>query len=159
GLAADNPLPVQLTSSHILSALLLNNSILLPLVYMFIPLKLGDTFLFSELWGQVENEDHAGGNPNETERAARVFFTLQSSVFGYFQGTAQVRGHSLRVDLEAPESAVERLNGLEAYLAPLAGAYGYELQNVSITPLERHKKVIDVFGPSILKEAYLNVRV
>ncbi|MDR1070233.1 MAG: hypothetical protein LBL37_05605 [Gracilibacteraceae bacterium] len=159
GLSADNPLPIQLASSHTLSAILLNNSILLPLVYMFIPLKLGDTFLFSELWGQVENGSEGGDGSEAAERGARLFFTLQSSVFGYFQGTLQTKGQSLSVELEAPESALEAMAGLEDYLAPLTGAYGYELRTVSVTPLARQKKIFDVFDPRILKEAYLNVRV
>ncbi|MDR0434497.1 MAG: hypothetical protein LBH21_05465, partial [Gracilibacteraceae bacterium] len=133
GLGAENPLPIQLASSHILSATLLNNSILLPLVYMFIPLRLGDTFLFSELWGKAENADENGGGSGDgtAERGTRLFFTLQSSVFGYFQGTLQTRGKALSVELEAPEAAMEALAGLTDYLTPLAGAYGYELKNLS----------------------------
>jgi hypothetical protein len=161
GLSGENPLPVQLTASHILSSLLLNNSVLLPLVYLFIPLRLGDTFLFSELWGRVESEGSGsgGGGKEGGEGSVRVFFTLQSSVFGYFQGTLRAAGRALALELEAPESALAPLAGLADYLTPLAGARGYDLQNVSVTSLTRPKKALDVFGADILKEAYLNVRV
>ncbi len=164
GLSGSNPLSMQLASSGILSALLLNHSVLLPLIYGFIPLKLDNTYLFSELWAHVEDdEDTSNGKDHKNDYSEKkktvVFFTMESSVFGYMQGTLESRQKNIDLQLEAPDAAVKILNTMKEHLAPTIEELGYKLNQVDIVPLEVRKHFIDVFGKKILKEASLNVRV
>lgn len=161
GLSNNNPLSMQLASSGILSALLLNHSVLLPLIYGFIPLQFDNTYLFSELWAHVEEdtEQSSGKNHQNDAKKTVVFFTIESSVFGYLQGTLENKQKVLDVQLEAPEAAVNVLQSLKEHLSPIVENLGYQLNQVDIVPMEVRKHFIDVFGKKILKEASLNVRV
>lgn len=161
-LSPGNPLPLQLAASNILSALLLNHSVLLPLIYGFIPLQLDNTYLFSEMWAHVSDDEKEKESSSKEAKPAKkttVFFTMESSAFGYLQGTLEIRRKKLSLALEGPELILGPLGGLQAYLAPIAAEYGYELTQTDIVKLEQPKHFIDVFGKQILKEASLNVQV
>lgn len=158
GLSAESPLAVQLASSNMLSSLLLNQSILLPLIYGFIPLRLDEHYLFSELWAYVDNEDDNTSSINNSAMV-KVFFTLESTVFGFFQGVLQSSGKKVAVSLEAPEMALPYLTDMNTYLTPVFKNLGYQLTKTEINPLINPKKFYDVFGKKILREAYLNVQI
>lgn len=157
GLSAESPLAVQLASSNMLSSLLLNHSILLPLVYGFIPLRFEDHYLFSEYWAHVEEEEHASSM--EDNAMVKIFFTMESTIFGFFQGVLQNSGKKIAVSLEAPEMALPFLSDINEYLTPVFKNLGYQLTSADVKPLINPKKFYDVFGKKILKEAYLNVQI
>jgi len=96
---------------------------------------------------------------SEEKKKTVVFFTMESSVFGYMQGTLESRQKNIDLQLEAPDAAVKILNTMKEHLAPTIEELGYKLNQVDIVPLEVRKHFIDVFGKKILKEASLNVRV
>jgi len=158
GLANDSPIGLQLITSNMLSSILMNNSIMMPLVYGFIPLQFANTFLFSEFWAKVDrDESHGGGSEPETR--VSIFFTVESSILGSFQGMLKTVGNNLEIQLESPESFLDLMQGLGNHLAPVLAETGYNLTNLSIVPLTTPKKAIDVFGKQMLKEAYINVRI
>lgn len=157
GLSGNSPLAVQLASSNILSALLLNHSVLLPLIYGFVPLQLNDDYLYSEFWAYVDEE--ANSSFTEAQETVKIFFTIESTVLGYFQGTLQSSGKKLSLALEAPELALPYLDDIKTYLTPAFEKLGYLLESAEVTPMVKPKKFYDVFGKKILKEAYLNVQI
>lgn len=158
GLAKDSPIGLQLITSSMLSSILMNNSVMLPLIYGFVPLQLANTFLFSEFWAKVDRKEKEG-KQNEQEIKATIFFTVESSVLGSFQGTIETLGQNMDITLESPESFIGLMQGLSTHLEPVLSETGYRLKNLSIVPLTTPKKAIDVFGRQMLKEAYINVRV
>lgn len=159
GLALESPLTIQMASSNILSALLLNQSILLPLIYGFVPLQFEDTYLFSELWVNPDAEDEKKNTGGSDQKTVKVFFTLEASALGYFQGTINLNQKNMSIEIEAPELAMSFLEGLSQHLKPIVAANGFKLNQLNITPLKAPKKFYEVFGKDIIREAYINVRV
>jgi len=162
GLSSTNPLPLQMASSNILSALLLNQSVLLPLLYGFIPLQLDNTYLFSEMWAYVhddENEKSSSAIEAPSNKITTVFFTMESSAFGHMQGTLEAQAKNLSLQLESPQIAIPFLQNIAGHLEPVVDKFGYHLTQSEVIVLEKPKRFIDVFGKKILKEASLNVQV
>lgn len=161
-LTAGNPLSLQLAASNILSALLLNHSVLLPLIYGFIPLQLDNTYLFSEMWAHVSDEEDDQENSAKHAQSTKkttVFFTMESSAFGYLQGTLEVHQKQLTLELEGPDIILKPFSNLKEHLSPIVAELGYELIQAEVIRLEKPKHFIDVFGKQILKEVSLNVQV
>lgn len=136
-------------ASNLLQSIINAPGVFNPLAHYIIPLRIGDTQAFGELW--VDNDAQENGkNSAETVRSYHLFLTFSIDMVGRFEIELYASGDSVKLTLLHPESYREKAPTLAQKASKIAAGLGYKADQVITAVLNKPRTLTQVF-PKILE--------
>ena len=141
---------------NILSALLLNESVYMPLNHAMVPMDWHGKKAFSELWLDPD-ADGTGGAAGG--RAARLLIKLDIQDLGAFDLLFNTRGTRVALQVGCPTAVAEHAQGVAETMATILARNGLQVETVRVQEMQRPITVSEAFPKVFRQMGGVNVRV
>ena len=140
----------------IVSSLLLDNSVFMPLTHLFLPLNYNGTFMFSEVW--IDKDANPKNNTSD-EAVTKVFVTFDIKGIGYFEATVwlNVVSSDADVELSCPESLVQKDTDIKNNVAQIIAKNGFSLTSIAVIKGQPPQALTDIFKKTQLSRRGIDV--
>ncbi len=149
---------VQQTFRNLVSAMLVNESVYMPLNHFLIPLEMDGHKLFSELWVDPDAEDKKGGK-GQGEKCMRFLFKLDVEKLGLFDVILTSREKDVDVVIACPEGAAPFSREIERTVSQILTRNELTPVGVSVRKMERPVTLTEVFPKIFEGKNSVNVKV
>lgn len=140
------------TFESINNALLLNKSVFIPILHMFIPLQFNNSLMFSELWINRETEHNTNNSYEKIERYT-VFVNFEINILGYFEATMTLQDKDIKLDLKIPDNLKSFSKKIQSDLETILENKSLEVSSVTVSSLTKKRKFFEVFNISERKNS------
>ncbi len=149
---------VQQTFRNLVSAMLVNESVYMPLNHFLIPLEQDGRKLFSELWVDADAEDKKGGK-GEGGKCMRFLFKLDVEKVGLFDVILTSRDKEVEVAVACPEGVAPFSREIEKTVSQILTRNELTPVGVSVRKMERPVTLTEVFPKIFEGKNSVNVKV
>lgn len=149
---------VQQTFRNLVSAMLVNESVYMPLNHFLIPLEQDGRKLFSELWVDADAEDKKGGK-GEGGKCMRFLFKLDVEKVGLFDVILTSRDKEVEVAVACPEGVAPFSREIEKTVSQILTRNELTPVGVSVRRMERPVTLTEVFPKIFEGKNSVNVKV
>lgn len=149
---------VQQTFRNLVSAMLVNESVYMPLNHFLIPLEQDGRKLFSELWVDADAEDKKGGR-GEGGKCMRFLFKLDVEKVGLFDVILTSRDKEVEVAVACPEGVAPFSREIETTVSQILTRNELTPVGVSVRRMERPVTLTEVFPKIFEGKNSVNVKV
>lgn len=157
GLSGEGGYENKLVFQNIMNAMLLNESVYMPLIHLMLPLNIGGNLMFSEMW--VDPDSQNGHQSEGEEQSIRMLIKFDIKDLGYFDLVLNYQGGKVDMLVAYPPklSAMEKQirNGLGQIIAD----NGLNFQSLTLEQAKRPIPLTDVFPKIAERRNSINVRV
>lgn len=143
--------------SGILSAMLRNDSVYLPLMHLMIPIRLGQSTLFSELW--IDPEAEGQGGRREGGRGIRVLMKLEIKGLGAFDLIIGYQDRQVDLRILYPPALREKEREIRTAISAIAVQNGLTPVGVETELRRKPPELSEVFPKIKKRKDSVNVRV
>lgn len=128
----------------ITNALLMDNSVFMPLSHVFLPLNFNGQFMFSELW---IDKDAEGTNAQTGERISgtKLFVTFDIKGLGYFEATVWISDLKAEIEISYPSTIENKDKEIRNTVSKIFSNNGISLSNLILAKGQPPKRLQDVF--------------
>lgn len=127
------------------NALLLDNSVFMPLTHLFLPMNYQGTFFFSEIWIDKNAKSKPHPETGEVKSAIKLFVTFEIKGLGYFETTVLMAGKTVDVELSCPETLEQSEREIRNHIAKIFADNGMSVNSLIAAKGQPPKRVQDVF--------------
>lgn len=147
------------TFQELVSSILVNESVYMPLNHFMLPLELDGRMMYSEMWVDPDAENDAERGKSEKERTLRFLLKFDVQELGLFDLVLSYRQGTIDVQIRCPEriGAFSRL--IEQQLHALAEKNGVRVQGLHVESMVRPLTISEVFPKIFDRKDSVNVRV
>ena len=149
---------VQQTFRNLVSAMLVNESVYMPLNHFLLPLEQDGRKLFSELWVDADAEDKKGGK-GEGGKCMRFLFKLDVEKVGLFDVILTSRDKEVEVAVACPEGVAPFSREIEKTVSQILTRNELTPAGVSVRRMERPVTLTEVFPKIFEGKNSVNVKV
>ena len=149
---------VQQTFRNLVSAMLVNESVYMPLNHFLLPLEQDGRKLFSELWVDADTEDKKGGK-GEGGKCMRFLFKLDVEKVGLFDVILTSRDKEVEVAVACPEGVAPFSREIEKTVSQILTRNELTPVGVSVRRMERPVTLTEVFPKIFEGKNSVNVKV
>lgn len=149
---------VQQTFRNLVSAMLVNESVYMPLNHFLLPLEQDGRKLFSELWVDADAEDKKGGK-GEGGKCMRFLFKLDVEKVGLFDVILTSRDKEVEVAVACPEGVAPFSREIEKTVSQILTRNELTPAGVSVRKMERPVTLTEVFPKIFEGKNSVNVKV
>lgn len=142
---------------ELVSAILINESVYMPVNHYMIPLEWEGKTMFSEVW--VDPDAEPDGTGREGERTLRFLFKVDIQSLGYFDILLTCRGEAVDLHVQCPEKLVPFAPIAEQQLGRILSDHGYKANSVRVKKMERPFTISEVFPKIYVGKDSVNVKV
>lgn len=143
---------------QLVGAMLVNESVYMPVNHFLIPMEWNGKFLFSEMWvdPDAEGEKSAGGR---SARGVKVLFKMDIQDLGMFDVILTSSGGNVDLNIGCPEKAAAFSKAIETAMARILTDNGLTPTSVSVRRLSRPVALTEVFPQIFERKNGINVKV
>lgn len=158
-LRGDGGVEAQEAFRDIVQALLINESVYMPLKHMLIPIDWQGKMMFSELWLDPDAEDnmHRGGDPRDN--TFRLLFKLDIQGLGFFDIIMASRGEEVELLVSCPEQVAGFANVIQSEMNRILTDNGLKPNGVQVVQMQQPVAISAVFPKIAEGENSLNVQI
>ena len=149
---------VQQTFRNLVSAMLINESVYMPLNHLLIPVELDGRKLFSELWVDADAEEKKGGK-GQGEKCMRFLFKLDVQDVGLFDVILTSREKEVDVAVACPPGMAPFSRQIEQAVSQILARNDLTPAGVSVRKMERPVTLTEVFPKIFEGKNSVNVKV
>jgi len=149
---------VQEIFRNLVSAMLVNESVYMPLNHFLIPMEMDGRMLFSELWVDPDAEEKSGGQ-GQGEKCMRFLFKLDVQGLGLFDVILTSRERDVGIVVSCPEGAVPFSKEIEQNISKILTRNDLNPAAVSVRKMERPVTLTEVFPKIFEGKNSVNVKV
>ncbi len=149
---------VQQTFRNLVSAMLINESVYMPLNHLLIPVELDGRKLFSELWVDADAEEKKGGK-GQGEKCMRFLFKLDVQDVGLFDVILTSREKEVDVAVACPPGVAPFSRQIEQAVSQILARNDLTPAGVSVRKMERPVTLTEVFPKIFEGKNSVNVKV
>ena len=144
---------------EIVRAMLLNESVYMPLNHMILPLDWEGKMMYSELWVDPDAEEKDQSGKRQGGGKIQFLFKLDVQSLGFLEMTLASREEQVELDVYGPE-AVERNGAIIAEdLRDILASHGLTGKSVKVSRRERPLTLTEVFPDLFEGKRSVNVKV
>lgn len=132
GSSGDQPAAARAIFRDITSALLLDNSVFMPLTHLFLPLNFKGTYMFSEIWVEKDARQKDGTYAENGKVTNKLFLTFDIKGLGYFECTIWASEDKADIDLNYPSTLLINDRDIRNNLARIFANNHIELNSISL---------------------------
>lgn len=142
---------------NLMAALLINESVYMPINHFILPLQWDDRLLFSELWVDPDAEgDGAGSRPGSTRK---FLFKMDIQSLGLFDVILVTQNRDVEIQVACPESVAPQARAVEQAIGEILRSNGLTPARVSVRKMERPVTLTEVFPRIFEGMNSVNVKV
>ncbi|WP_313528387.1 hypothetical protein [Anaerotignum sp.] len=140
----------------VLSSMLLNESVYVPLLHVMLPLNLDGNLLFSELW---IDPDDGEGNREESERSTKLLIKFDIKDIGFFDLIVLHKKGKIDMQLFCPERILALDKGIRAGLTDIMERNGFSIGSISVDKSKAPLSISEVFPKIYERKNTVNVKI
>lgn len=148
---------VQEVFRNLVSAMLVNESVYMPLNHFLIPMELDGRMLFSELWVDPDAEEKKGGG--QGEKCMKFLFKIDVQGLGFFDVILTNRERDVGVVVACPEGVAPFSKEIEQNISKILTRNELNPAAVSVRKMERPVTLTEVFPKIFEGKNSVNVKV
>ena len=145
---------------ELLRALLINESVYIPLNHMLLPLEWNGKQMYSELWVDPDApDDGQEGSDGEGGEKIQFLFKLDIDSLGFLEMTLAARRDQVDLNVYAPDSVAAHAALVEEDLAEILSAHGLTGKRVRVQREVKPLTLTDVFPDLLEGKRSINVKI
>lgn len=144
-------------AANLLQSLLNAPGVFTPLAHYILPLEVGDTRAFGELW--VDNDENNPNNTPETQRNYHLFLTFDVESIGRFEVDMYALGEEVNIALLYPPKFDKEIEPMKERVTKIIRNSGYQARTFETAPLKKPHNLVEIFPKITEKRTTLNTRV
>lgn len=148
---------VQEVFRNLVSAMLVNESVYMPLNHFLIPMEMDGRMLFSELWVDPDAEEKKGGG--QGEKCMKFLFKIDVQGLGFFDVILTNRERDVGVVVACPEGVAPFSKEIEQNISKILTRNELNPAAVSVRKMERPVTLTEVFPKIFEGKNSVNVKV
>lgn len=157
GLKGDGGYESKMVFQNIMNAMLLNESVYMPLVHIMMPLNLNGNIMFSEIW--VDPDASNGSSDREDERGIRMLIKFDIKDLGFFDVVIHYQGGKVDMMVTYPPKLSGMDKKIRNGLSQIVADNGLSPQALVVEPGLRPVSLMDVFPKISEGRNSVNVRI
>lgn len=142
---------------EIVSAMLINESVYMPINHFLLPLEWDGKMAFSELW--VDPNDGGGENGEESTPGVRMLFKMDIQEIGMFDVALVCRAGTVDMTVGCPERVAPFAPIVQGELTRILKESGLKAAHVFVEKLEKPLTISEVFPKILEGRNSVNVKV
>ncbi len=135
---------------NIISALLVNESVFMPLNHMILPLMWDGRMMFSEVWVDPDAEENMQRGRGDQDNVIRFLFKIDIQDLGFFDMVLTCQRENVDVQVFCPQSVAPFADTVSGELTRILTENGLQANNVLVRPMEQPVPISSVF-PQIFR--------
>lgn len=143
---------------EMVSALLVNESVYMPVSHYLLPMQWGEKMLFSELWvdPDAENDrENQSGEPN----TIRFLFKMDIQTLGLFDMVLSCRDETVKLQIYCPDKIAPFSRRIEQAVEGILTENGLKAEAVQVSRMERPLSISEVFPKIFEGKSGINVKI
>lgn len=146
---------------HIMNAVLINESVFMPLQHIMLPLNWNGQLMFSEMWIDPDAERDSRGNrdKNEGGPVQRILIKMDIQSVGAFDVLIQNRDEGVSMLVTCPKAVAESAPQVTRSLRDILARNGLKVEQVQVAEQHRPLTVSEVFPKVFERMSGVNVKV
>ena len=149
---------VQQIFKQLVSAMLVNESVYMPVNHFIIPMEMDDRRLFSELWVDADAEDKKNGRGG-SGKCMRFLLKMDVQSLGLFDVIITSRDREVEVAIACPEGAASFSKDIEKAVSHIIARNELTPTGISVRKMERPVTLTEVFPKIFEGKNSVNVKV
>ena len=149
---------VQEAFRNLVSSMLINESVYMPLAHFLIPMELDGRMLFSELWVDADAEEKKG-DKGQGEKCMKFLFKIDVQGLGLFDVVLANREKDVSIVVACPEGVVPFSKEIEQNISRILARNELNSAGVSVRKMERPVTLTEVFPKIFEGKNSVNVKV
>lgn len=150
---------VQEAFRNIVSALLVNESVYMPLNHIMLPLEWKGKLMFSELWVDPDAEDNLKQGHSGRDNTVRLLLKLDIQSLGFFDLVLSCRRDKVDLRLYCPERLSPFTGIVQGELSRILSENGMSANTVQVQAMEKPLAISSVFPRIFEGENSVNVKI
>ena len=147
---------VQEAFHNILTSILINESVYMPLKHLMVPLEWNGKHMFSELWVDPDADD--GNGQSGGERDMRVLIKLDVETLGSFDLLFDTRGENVSLQAVCPKTVTPFAGSITQALSTILTRNGLRVGDVRVSERTRPVTLSEAFPKLFRGMSGVNVR-
>ena len=148
---------VQEVFRTLVKAMLINESVYMPLNHFLIPMEMDGRMLFSELWVDPDAEEKKEGG--QGEKCMKFLFKIDVQGLGFFDVILTNRERDVGIVVSCPEGVVPFSKEIERTIGQILARNDLNSAGVSVRKMERPVTLTEVFPKIFEGKNSVNVKV
>ena len=148
---------VQEVFRTLVKAMLINESVYMPLNHFLIPMEMDGRMLFSELWVDPDAEEKKEGG--QGEKCMKFLFKIDVQGLGFFDVILTNRERDVGIVVSCPEGVVPFSKEIEQNIGQILARNDLNSAGVSVRKMERPVTLTEVFPKIFEGKNSVNVKV
>ena len=149
---------MQQTFRSLVSAMLINESVYMPLNHYLVPMEMDGKMLFSELWVDADAEEKKGGK-GQGDKCMKFLFKIDVQGLGLFDVVLASREREVGIAVPCPEGVAPFSREIEQTLSQILTRNELTPSGVSVRKMERPVTLTEVFPKIFEGKNSVNVKV
>lgn len=142
---------------EIVRAMLINESVYMPLRHGMLPLLWRDRVMYSEYW--VDPDADGDGTAREGDSKVQFLFKMDIQDLGFLEMVLGARNNQVDLDLYAPDSVLRHRARVTEDLQQILKDHGLTAHSVQVRQAEKPLAITDVFPDLFEGKRSVNVKV
>ena len=143
---------------NILAALLINESVYMPIKHLMLPLDWNGKMMFSELWVDPD-ADHGTRDVSDGNGTLRILLKMDVESLGAFDVLINSRRENVSLQVACPKSVAAFTGEMAQALSGILTRNGLTVEQVSVQEMKRPLAVSEVFPKLLERMGGVNVKV
>ena len=140
----------------VLSSMLLNESVYVPLLHVMLPLNIDGNMMFSEVWIDPDDE---GGRNEENERQTKLLIKFDIKDVGFFDLIVLYKKGKIDMQLFCPEKILALDKGIRAGLTEIMERNGFSIGSIAVDKSKMPISISEVFPKIYERKNTVNVKI
>ena len=149
---------MQQAFQSLMGAVLVNESVYMPVNHYLLPLMWNHRALFSELWVDPDAEGDGGRAGSRQRHAMKILFKMDVQPLGLFDIILNSRGNEVDIQVSCPERVVPFSRQIEQSISQILERNGLSPTQVIVRKLERPVTLTEVFPKIFEGKNCVNVK-
>lgn len=143
GLNGEGGYESKVVFQNILNAMLLNESVYMPLLHVMLPVNLNGNLMFSEMW--VDPDASGGQAVDEKEKSIRMLVKFDVKSLGYFEVVLNYQAGNVDMLVMYPPKLLSQEKNIRNGLSQLVSENGLSIQSLTVEQGRMPLSLTDVF--------------
>lgn len=158
GLSSSEGHETRAVFQNVLNAMLLNESVYMPLLHLMMPVNLNGNIMFSEMWIDPDAQGE-GSAASEEERNIRLLVKFDIKDLGYFDLVMNYQAGNVGLLITYPPKLAELEKEIKSSLNQIVEANGLSLQSFTLEQGRKPLLITDVFPKIKEGKNSINVKI
>lgn len=144
---------------NIMSSILLNESVYMPLNHIMLPLEWNERLMFSEIWVDPDADSKENNIRSGDSIPLRMLIKMDIEGLGAFDLVVNAQGEDVSLQLACPESIADLSDKMSDTLDTILKRNGLRPNGVSVAAMKRPLAISEVFPKIFERTTGVNVKI